>query len=128
MAQFRIGIAAQFYDHLDDDVAHAVEDALGVLNKLTKGSHEVGLPSLLHAGVAAEIADLPRESARRERRRLRSQHRRAFPGRADAARAVDYIRGWRELDHGAAHSGRRNIRRSRTSMCWWRPWCAIVPR
>ena len=29
VAQFRIGIAAQFFDHLDDDVAHAVEEALG---------------------------------------------------------------------------------------------------
>ncbi len=56
VAQFRIGIAPQFYDHLDDDVAKAVEEALGVLNKLTKGSHEVGMPSLLHAGVTAEIA------------------------------------------------------------------------
>ncbi len=52
VAQFRIGIPVQFYDHLDDDVARAVDDAIAVLNKLTKGSHEVCLPSLLHAALA----------------------------------------------------------------------------
>src|ERR1700691_1745414 len=34
VTQFRIGVPAQFFDHLDDEVARAVEDALAVLNKL----------------------------------------------------------------------------------------------
>jgi aspartyl-tRNA(Asn)/glutamyl-tRNA(Gln) amidotransferase subunit A len=97
VSQFRIGIAAQFFDHLDDEVARAVEEALGVLNKLTKGSHEVGLPSLLHAGISAEIA------AYRENLRgvngggYEPSTARVFPATQDSSRAVDYIRGWREL-------------------------------
>src|SRR6202167_3189787 len=56
VAQFRLGMPAQFYDHLDDDVARAIDDAIAVLNKLSRGSHEVGLPSLLRSGAGAEIA------------------------------------------------------------------------
>src|SRR5580658_3633187 len=41
VAQFRIGIPVQFFDHLDDDVARAVEDAMEVLNKITRGSQDV---------------------------------------------------------------------------------------
>jgi len=44
VSQFRIGIPVQFFDHLDDEVARAVEDAIAVLNKLTKGAHDVSLP------------------------------------------------------------------------------------
>jgi aspartyl-tRNA(Asn)/glutamyl-tRNA(Gln) amidotransferase subunit A len=97
VAQFRIGIAAQFYDHLDDDVAHAVEEALGVLNKLTKGSHEVGMPSLLRAGVSAEVAAAHENVRGVNQGGFEPATARVFPGAADASRAVDYIRGWREL-------------------------------
>ncbi len=97
VAQFRIGIAAQFFDHLDEEVARAVEDALGVLNKLTKGSHEVGLPSLLHANVSAEIAAYHENLRGVNGGGYEPSTARIFPGGQDTARAVDYIRGWREL-------------------------------
>jgi aspartyl-tRNA(Asn)/glutamyl-tRNA(Gln) amidotransferase subunit A len=97
VAQFRIGIAAQFYDHLDDDVARAVEEALGVLKKLTKGSHEVGLPSLLHAGVSAEIAAYHEGVRGVNQGGFEPATARVFPAGQDSSRAVDYIRGWREL-------------------------------
>ncbi len=97
VSQFRIGIAPQFYDHLDDDVAHAVEEALGVLNKLTKGSHEVGLPSLLHAGVSAEIAAYHENLRGVNGGGYEPATARVFPATQDAAKAVDYVRGWREL-------------------------------
>ena len=97
VAQFRIGIAAQFYDHLDDDVAHAVEDALAILNKLTKGSHEVGMPSLLHAGVTAEIAAYHENLRGVNGGGYEASTARVFPAAQDTSRAVDYIRGWREL-------------------------------
>ncbi len=97
VGQFRIGIAAQFYDHLDDDVAKAVETALGVLNKLTKGSHEVGLPSLLRAGVSAEIAAYHEGLRGVNQGGYETSTARVFPTGQDATRAVDYIRGWREL-------------------------------
>ena len=97
VAKFRLGMAAQFFDHLDDEVARAVEEAIGTLNRLTQGTHEIGMPSLLHANVSAEIA------AYRENLRgvngggYEPSTARAFPSAPDSARAVDYIRGWREL-------------------------------
>ena len=97
VAQFRIGIAAQFFDHLDDDVARAVEEALGVLNKLTKGSTEVGLPSLLHAGVTAEIAAYHENLRGVNGGGYEAATARVFPAGQDGGRAVDYIRGWRDL-------------------------------
>jgi len=43
---FRLGIPrAPFFDHVDDDTARAVEDAIGVLKKLTKSTKDVSLPS-----------------------------------------------------------------------------------
>ena len=97
VAQFRIGLAPQFFDHLDDEVAKAVEDALAILNKLTKGSHEVGMPSLLHAGVTAEIAAYHENLRGVNGGGFEPATARAFPGAQDTSRAVDYIRGWREL-------------------------------
>jgi aspartyl-tRNA(Asn)/glutamyl-tRNA(Gln) amidotransferase subunit A len=96
VAQFRLGVPAQFYDHLDDDVARAIDDAITLLNKLTKGSHEVSLPSLLHASVGAEIATFHENLRGVNGGGFEASTARAFPS-ADAARAVDYIRGWRDL-------------------------------
>jgi aspartyl-tRNA(Asn)/glutamyl-tRNA(Gln) amidotransferase subunit A len=94
---FRIGLAPQFFDHLDDEIARAFEDAIGVLNKLTKGSHEVGLPGLLHAGVAAAEIAAYHESVRGVNGGgFEPSTGRVFPA-TDATRAVDYIKGWREL-------------------------------
>lgn len=97
VANFRIGVAPQFYDHLDDEIAKAFEQALAVLNKLTKGSHEVGLPSLLHAGVSAEIAAYHENIRGVNGGGYEPSTARVFPATPDAARAVDYIRGWRDL-------------------------------
>ena len=97
VSQFRIGIAAQFFDHLDDEVARTVEEALNVLNKLTRGSHEVGMPSLLHAGVSSEIAAYHENLRGVNGGGYEPATARVFPATQDAARAVDYIRGWREL-------------------------------
>ena len=97
VSQLRIGIAAQFFDHLDDDVARAVEEALGVLNKLTKGSHEVGLPSLLHSGVSAEIAAFHENLRGVNGGGYEPSTARIFPAAQDMSKAVDYVRGWREL-------------------------------
>jgi aspartyl-tRNA(Asn)/glutamyl-tRNA(Gln) amidotransferase subunit A len=96
VAQFRLGVPVQFYDHLDEDVARAIDDAMAVLNKLTKGSHEVSLPSLLHASVGAEIATFHENLRGVNGGGFEASTGRAFPS-ADAARAVDYIRGWRDL-------------------------------
>ena len=97
VSDFRIGLAPQFFDHLDDEIAKAVEDAIGVLNRLTKGSHEVGLPSLLKAGVSAEIAAYHENLRGVNGGGYEPATARAFPAAQDAAKATDYIKGWREL-------------------------------
>jgi aspartyl-tRNA(Asn)/glutamyl-tRNA(Gln) amidotransferase subunit A len=94
---FRLGIAPQFYDHLDEEVARALEDALAVLNKLTKGSHEVILPSLLKAGVTAEVAAYHENLRGVNGGGYEPSTARVFPTAPDSTRAADYIRGWREL-------------------------------
>ena len=98
IAQFRIGVPVQFYDHLDDDVARAVEEAIALLNKLTKGSHEVSLPSLLHAAVGAETAAFHESLRGVNGGGYEPSTSRAFPAAQDATRAADYIRGWRALE------------------------------
>ena len=98
MAQFRIGIPAWFYDHLDNDVARAVEDAIALLNKLTRGSHEVSLPSLLRAAVGAETAAFHENIRGVNGGGYEPGTARVFPTTPDATKAVDYIRGWRALE------------------------------
>ena len=66
-------------------------------NKLTKGSHEVGLPALLHANVTAEIAAYHENLRGVNGGGYEASTARVFPGGQDATRAVDYIRGWRDL-------------------------------
>jgi aspartyl-tRNA(Asn)/glutamyl-tRNA(Gln) amidotransferase subunit A len=96
VAQFRIGIPVQFFDHLDDDVARAVEDAMEVLNKITRGSHDVSLPSLLRAGASGEVAAYHENLRGVNGGGYEPSTARVFPA-ADPTKAVDYIRGWREL-------------------------------
>ena len=96
VAGFRLGFAPQFFDHLDDEVARAFEAALQVLNKITKGSREVAMPSLLRAGVAAEIATYHENLRGVNSGGFEPSTARVFPAQ-DNSRAVDYIRGWREL-------------------------------
>jgi aspartyl-tRNA(Asn)/glutamyl-tRNA(Gln) amidotransferase subunit A len=98
VSQFRLGMPAQFYDHLDDDVARAIDDAIALLNKMTKGSHEVGLPSLLRAGAGAEIAAYHENLRGVNGGGYEPSTARVFPAGQDATRAADYIRGWRELE------------------------------
>jgi aspartyl-tRNA(Asn)/glutamyl-tRNA(Gln) amidotransferase subunit A len=90
VSQFRLGIPPQFYDGLQDDVARAMDEAIALLNKMTKGSCEVEMPSLLETGASSEGAVF--------REILGSEFAVAEPGTAGAGgRAVDYIREWRNL-------------------------------
>jgi aspartyl-tRNA(Asn)/glutamyl-tRNA(Gln) amidotransferase subunit A len=97
VTQFRCGIPVQFFDHLDDEVARALEDAIAVLNKITKGSHDVSLPSLLRAGAAGEVAAYHENLRGVNGGGYEPSTARVFPTAQDATKAVDYIRGWREL-------------------------------
>ena len=95
---FRIGIAPQFFDHMDEEIARAVADAMAVINKLTRGgAREVSLPSLLHANVDAEVAAFHENLRGVNGGDYEPLTARAFPATAAATRAVDYIRGWRDL-------------------------------
>jgi aspartyl-tRNA(Asn)/glutamyl-tRNA(Gln) amidotransferase subunit A len=99
VSQFRIGIPPMFYDGLDDDVATAMDEAIALLNKLTKGSREVEMPSILGTGANSE-GGVYRES-------LGNGFVSTEPaapsigggggGGGGSARAVDYIREWRQL-------------------------------
>jgi aspartyl-tRNA(Asn)/glutamyl-tRNA(Gln) amidotransferase subunit A len=95
VSQFRIGIPPMFYDGLQDEVAHALEDAVALLNKMTKGSQEVEMPSILGAGAGSE-GTVYREA-------LGSGFVAAESGGGGGgggggnARAVDYIHEWRNL-------------------------------
>jgi aspartyl-tRNA(Asn)/glutamyl-tRNA(Gln) amidotransferase subunit A len=97
VSNLRIGIPVQFFDHLDDEVARAVEDAMEVLNKITKGSHDVSLPSLLRAGASGEVAAYHENLRGVNGGGYEPSTARVFPTTQDATKAVDYIRGWREL-------------------------------
>jgi aspartyl-tRNA(Asn)/glutamyl-tRNA(Gln) amidotransferase subunit A len=97
VGQFRIGIPVQFFDHLDDETARAIEDAIEVLNKITKGSHDVSLPSLLRAGAAGEVAAYHENLRGVNGGGYEPSTARVFPTTQDTTKAVDYIRGWREL-------------------------------
>ncbi|MGA2118856.1 MAG: amidase [Bryobacteraceae bacterium] len=90
VSRFRLGIPPQFYDGLQDDVGRAMEEAIAQLRKMTAGSREVELPSILETGAGGE------SGAYREM--LGSEFTIADLGAsATAGRAVDYIRQWRAL-------------------------------
>jgi aspartyl-tRNA(Asn)/glutamyl-tRNA(Gln) amidotransferase subunit A len=104
VSEFRLGLPPRFYDALDADVARAVEDALTLLNKITKGSREVALPSLLDAGLTASPGTVGSAEAYayhepyilRERGGYQPQTLRVLE-RAAQTKASDYIRMSREL-------------------------------
>ncbi len=54
VSQFRLGIPPMFYDGLDDEVSTAMDEAIALLNKLTKGSREIEMPSILGTGANSE--------------------------------------------------------------------------
>jgi len=102
VAHFRLGIPAPFYDGLNEDVASAMEAAIAVLHKITKGSQEVELPSLLGTGAGSE-GTVYREALGNGfvRSDLAAADGGGGGGRGGggggAARAVDYIKEWRSL-------------------------------
>jgi aspartyl-tRNA(Asn)/glutamyl-tRNA(Gln) amidotransferase subunit A len=92
VSQFRIGIPPMFYDGLDDDVATAMDEAIALLNKLTKGSREVEMPSILGTGANSE-GGVYREALGNGF----VSGETPGGGAGAGARAVDYIREWRQL-------------------------------
>jgi aspartyl-tRNA(Asn)/glutamyl-tRNA(Gln) amidotransferase subunit A len=94
VGQFRLGLPPMFFDGLDDEVASAVETAVALLGKMTKGAKEVEMPNVLGTGAGSE-GSVYREALGN-----------SFVGASEApvgggggfsSRAVDYIKEWREL-------------------------------
>ncbi len=97
VASFSFGLPPQYFDHVDPEIASAVEAAISVLTKLTKGVRDVHMPSLLHAGVPGEIAAFHEGLRGVNQGGFEPSTARVFPTGQDATRAVDFIKGWREL-------------------------------
>lgn len=96
VSQFRLGIPPMFFDGLDTEVAGAMEEALAVLNRLTKGSREVEVPNVLGTGAGSEGA-VYRESMGSSFTVPLGTPATPGSGGAGSGRAVDYIREWRQL-------------------------------
>src|SRR5580700_3009701 len=91
VAQFKLGIPPMFYDGLDPEVSTALDEAISLLNKLTKGSHEIEMPSILGTGANSE------GGVYREALGNGFVGGEAAPAPGGGARAVDYIKEWRQL-------------------------------
>jgi aspartyl-tRNA(Asn)/glutamyl-tRNA(Gln) amidotransferase subunit A len=48
---FRLGLAAQFFDHLNPEVAKAVDDAIEILRGLTRGTRSISMPPTAASGM-----------------------------------------------------------------------------
>lgn len=94
VSQFRLGIPPMFYDGLDDEVATAMDEAIALLNKLTKGSHEIEMPSILGTGANSE-GGVYREALGSGF--VGGEVPAPGGGGGGNARAVDYIHEWRQL-------------------------------
>jgi aspartyl-tRNA(Asn)/glutamyl-tRNA(Gln) amidotransferase subunit A len=96
VSQFRLGIPPMFYDGLEDEVSAAMDEAIALLNKLTKGSREVEMPSILGTGANSE-GGVYRESLGSGFVSPEPAGAGGGGGPNGGARAVDYIREWRQL-------------------------------
>lgn len=94
----RLGIPrAPFFDHLDADMARAVEQALAVLAKLTRHIKEVGLPPTSHIALPGETYAYHADLFGQMSGRYMIPTRRALQRGGDA-KAADYVRGRWKLE------------------------------
>jgi aspartyl-tRNA(Asn)/glutamyl-tRNA(Gln) amidotransferase subunit A len=93
---FRIGIArAPFFDLLDADVAHVIDEALGVVTKLTRRMTDTMLPPTRDIIVGAETFAYHEENIGRAPGRYMIPTRRSLQSGA-SAKAGEYVRSrWR---------------------------------
>jgi aspartyl-tRNA(Asn)/glutamyl-tRNA(Gln) amidotransferase subunit A len=94
----RLGIPrAPFFDLLDSDVAKAVEDAIGVLAKLTRSIRDVTLPSTREIGLPGETFAFHEELYAKNAGRYMIPTRNALKNGGNA-KAADYVRGRQRLE------------------------------
>jgi len=95
---FRLGIPrAPFFDLLDADVAKAVEEAIGVLAKMTKGARDVSLPAIRDINLGGESFAYHEELYAHASGRYQIPTRRALQNGGNL-KAADYIRGRWKLE------------------------------
>lgn len=98
VAGLRLGIPrAPFFDWLDPDIAKVVEDAIAILSKLTKSTHDVTLPSV------SDIVLLAETYAYHEEYFLKTPNRYMLPTRhslqtASSAKVGEYVRSRWKLE------------------------------
>src|SRR5450755_1181126 len=98
IAGLRLGVPrAPFFDLLDADVAKAVEDAIGVLSKLTKGAKDVSLPSVRDIVLLGESYAYHEDLYARGSGRYQIPTRRALQNGGNL-KAADYIRSRWKLE------------------------------
>lgn len=97
VSQFRLGIPPMFYDGLEDEVAHAMDEAIALLTKMTKGSQEVEMPSILDTGAGSEGTVYREALGSSFVGGEASAGGGAGGGGGGGSRAVEYIREWRNL-------------------------------
>jgi aspartyl-tRNA(Asn)/glutamyl-tRNA(Gln) amidotransferase subunit A len=99
---FRLGTPVGFFDDLDPEVAKAVAEATALLAKLTKGVHEVSLPSvtsMANLGQLGETLAYHEEFFKRAPGKyMLPERRRLEAATAANAKATDYIRAKWELE------------------------------
>jgi len=98
VSALRLGVPrVPFFDHLDADVSKCVEDAIGVLAKMTKGIREVTLPPTREISLPGETFAYHEEFYARGAGRYQIPTRRALQNGGNA-KAVDYVRGRQKLE------------------------------
>ncbi|HUB77376.1 MAG TPA: amidase [Bryobacteraceae bacterium] len=102
VSQFRLGVSPQFYDTLEPNVAEAVEAATALLAKMTRGTKEIEMPSILGTGAGSEGGVYREELGNAFVREETEPSGGGGGGEGrgggfTGSRAVDYIREWRAL-------------------------------
>ncbi len=93
----RIGIPrAPFFDLADEEIVAAVENAIQVLAKMTRGTREVSIPSTTGVNLPGETYAYHDEFFQRAQNLYQIPVRRNLQRGAEA-RAHTYVKGWREL-------------------------------
>jgi aspartyl-tRNA(Asn)/glutamyl-tRNA(Gln) amidotransferase subunit A len=94
----RIGIPrAPFFDHLDADIAKAMEEAIGVIGKLTKSIKDVTLPSTREISLNGEAYAYHHDYYSQGPNRYMIPTRRSLQNGANA-KAYEYVRSRWKLD------------------------------
>jgi len=98
IAGLRLGIPrAPFFDWVDPDIAKAVEEAITLLSKLTKSTHDVNLPSVSDIGLNGETYAYHEEYFTKTPNRYMIPTRRALQNGGNA-KAGEYVRSRWKLE------------------------------